>query len=620
MKPYLLLLIFSLFSYTLSGQSNDLLSFIEKANNCEGAFYECLDLYEQSLQLIEKEQSFKLKGQVLYKMGRLHFIQGNQDQALDYFHKSLDYAKRFNDSTTLGVAYNGLGSLSFMKGQLETAMEYYLTAANIQELQNDEVSLSHSLINVSAALYNMKDYEESLKYLFKAYAILIKDEANAFIGTVKGNIGLHYYQLRQYDSSEYWSRSAIEVAIHKDDPEAYVLGHYITASVLLEQDKIDEAYEFMVKAVEKARAFNYQHYLGETLGVYARILSRQKKHREAISAIEEMKEIQKAFNNYLGIAQAFRIGGEVYALSQDYKSSAEHYAHYIDLYDSLLKDDASQKVIELNKKYQAAQKEQQLLYQELRISKINFWLVTVIIGLVAMGLFFILYRRNLTLKFLREQAAHKEKQLSAWLKGEQAERIRLAKELHDGVASLVGAAKMNLESAQYMKPEASAQQINLVKSILDETHQEVRMVAYDLMPASLQSKELWEAIEEYIQYFNGPHIKELKIEIAPQLKSISWDPLKKVALYRIMQESVQNIHKHAQADRICFSAEIIQEKVTIILEDNGIGFTQGGSEGLGMKNIQERILFLNGTLDIESIPAEKTILTIQIPLESLQEL
>lgn len=620
MNKYIIFIFLFLGGIKIQAKSEELTELIEIANACNETEEVCLDLYQDCLDLIDQDHLLSYKGLILYKMGRIHLILGDHVQSLKFFEESLKYAHQFDDSVTLGVAYNGLGTLSFMQGQIEMAMQHYLTAANIQELQKDEVSLSLSFINVSAALYNLKDYSESLKYLFKAYDLLIKDSNNSFIGTVKGNIGLHYYQLKNYDSAEYWSKAAIEVAQEIEDAEAYVLGHYIMASVLLERDQLEAAYEFMLKAVQKARAFNYQHYLGETLGIYARILSKKGLHAEAIAAVEEMKEIQNAFNNYLGLAQAFRIGGEVYALNNDFKSSSNHYAQYIELYDSLLMEDVTEKVIELNKKYQAAQKEQQLLYQELRISKINFWLIIVIIGLISMFLFFILYRRNQSIKFLKQQTAHKEKQLTSWLEGEQAERARLAKELHDGVASLVGAAKMNLETALYMQGVESKEQINLVRNILDETHQEVRMVAYDLMPTSLQTKNLWSAIEEYVHYYDGPHIKELVIEISEELKQIDWDPLKKVAFYRIMQEMIQNIHKHAQADKISLLAEVNQEDLYVELTDNGVGFTKGGTEGLGMKNIQDRIHFLKGVIDIESIPNESTKITIVIPLESLQEL
>lgn len=613
-KKLLIILLFSCLSSF--GQSSDLLGMLDEAEKCEGSSLDCLNLYEQCLEQAKKEKATNTKGKIYYRIGRLRFMLGEQEEALDHFQKGVEFSERYHDSSSLALSYNGLGTIAFMQGQMESAMTHYLNAANIQEAMNDLSSMSHSLINVSASLYNLKDYEESLKYLFKAHEILLNEVDKKHIGTVKGNIALHYYQLKSYDSAEYWALDAIRIGKDPEEIEAYILGHYILAAVLLEKDKITEAMAYMKKAIRKARTYDMQHYMGEALGVYARILARAGRHEDAKNALQKVKDIQASYGNYLGLAQAYRIGGEVYNISKDYKRSAENYAKYIALNDSFLMDDVTEKVIELNKKYQAAQKEQQLLQQELKISKINLWLIVITGVLLIVILSFVLYRRRLSIKFLEQQRAMKEKQLEAWFEGEHAERERLAKELHDGVASMVSAAKMSLENSLYLEEDKKVAQINKVLSILNETHQDVRMVAHDLMPVSLQNKDLWEAVVDYINYYRDADIINVEVLIDPLLKNQTWDPLKKTALYRVLQELIQNVYKHAHATQIALNCEIEDDYLVMKLADNGVGFEKGDTSGLGMKSIKDRVTYLNGAMKIDSTTNKGTTFYLKIPLTS----
>ncbi len=615
-----LLLLFLFVSQLSWGQSEVLLSMISEAEACEDASLDCLNLYELCITQCIKEKSLDQKGKLHYRIGRINFMMGQQEKAKESFQKGIEFSEKYEDSSSLALNYSGTGTLAFMQGQMETAMTHYLKAANIQEAMHDLSSMSHSLINVSASLYNLKDYQESLKYLFKAHDILLNEEDKKHIGTVKGNIALHYYQLKSYDSAKHWGLDAIQAGKDPKEIEASILGNYILAAVLLEKNKVKEANAYMKKAIDKARAHDLQHYLGEALGVYARILARSGKHKQASEALDEVKEIQTAYGNYLGLAQAYRVGGEVYNLSNDFVKSAEHYAKYIELYDSFLVDDVTEKVIELNKKYQAAQKEQQLLEQELKISKINLWLFLITSILMFVVLSFVLYRRRLSIRLLKQERAMKEKQLEAWFEGEHAERERLAKELHDGVASMVSAAKMSLENSLYVEEHKKEAQINRVLSILNETHQDVRMVAHDLMPISLQNKDLWEAVEDYINYYKDSNISEVEIDIDAALHNLSWDPLKKTALYRILQELVQNVYKHAHATHLSLKCEMDGAYLNVKLKDNGVGFTPHQTSGLGMKSIKDRIAYLNGEMEIHSKQQEGTSFSFRIPIKSFLKL
>ena len=213
----------------------------------------------------------------------------------------------------------------------------------------------------------------------------------------------------------------------------------------------------------------------------------------------------------------------------------------------------------------------------------------------------------------------KEKQIIALtgiLQGQEEERARMARDLHDGLGGMLSGIKLNLSSMKgnVIIQEQDAQLFAKSISQLDNAIAEMRRVAHNMMPEALLKFGLNEAIQDYCDGINESNtikIKYTQIGLTQPLeKSVE------VILYRIMQELTTNAIKHAGAKNIFIQLSKNEGVLHLIVEDDGIGFdtTQlKNTNGSGLHNVQTRVDYLKGSMEIQSSPSGTSI-TLEIPV------
>jgi two-component system, NarL family, sensor kinase len=198
---------------------------------------------------------------------------------------------------------------------------------------------------------------------------------------------------------------------------------------------------------------------------------------------------------------------------------------------------------------------------------------------------------------------------SALLEGQEKERTRIIQELHDGVGQLLTAIRMRVEMF-----EGEPQIKEEIKSQINETISEVRRISYNVMPQSLIDYGLEAALrglcDSMKRYSNlkidFAYVKEFEHTLNFEIST---------AIFRIAQEGLNNIIKHAKALQVNLHVIDKEDEIYLMLEDNGIGFNENKiPEGFGLQNIRERAKLLNGTALIESSPGEGTIIEVHIPI------
>ncbi len=205
----------------------------------------------------------------------------------------------------------------------------------------------------------------------------------------------------------------------------------------------------------------------------------------------------------------------------------------------------------------------------------------------------------------------------AVLEAEEAERQRIAKDLHDGVGQMMSAAKMNLSAVEAQLNLNTTEQKLAFENIIqlvDDSCKEVRSVSHNMMPNALLKNNLEAAIREFI-YKLDPQV--LKVHLYAQGLDERLDSNTETILYRVIQESVNNVIKHSGADTLDIT--IIKEpgELTATIEDNGKGFDTTDREkfeGIGLKNMRTRVEYLKGTIDFDSSPGNGTVVALHVPL------
>ena len=211
----------------------------------------------------------------------------------------------------------------------------------------------------------------------------------------------------------------------------------------------------------------------------------------------------------------------------------------------------------------------------------------------------------------------KQQELSskAVMAAEENERQRIAKDLHDGVGQMMSAAKMNLSAFESEINFAGEQKRSFEKVIqlVDESCREVRNVSHIMMPNALMKNELSAAIREFVDKLDK---KSLQVQVYTEGLDQYVDANTKLVLYRVLQECVTNVIKHAAATTLDISVIRSTDGIDAMVEDNGKGFdtiNKNSFEGIGLKNIRTRVEYLKGTVDIDSIPEQGTVIAIHIP-------
>lgn len=212
----------------------------------------------------------------------------------------------------------------------------------------------------------------------------------------------------------------------------------------------------------------------------------------------------------------------------------------------------------------------------------------------------------------------KDKQLltiDAMLKGQEEERSRIAKDLHDGLGSLLSGTKlsfMNVKENLPLTPETNTQ-FDRSLSMLDNSIGDLRKVAQNLMPEALVKFGLQEAVRDFcdsIQSTTGIKIVFQQFGERRKLHSTA-----EMFIYRIIQELVNNAVKHAEATQVIVQLTMSENKTGITVEDNGKGFDKNilaQAKGAGMANISYRVQYFNGTSDLVTSPGNGTSVNIEL--------
>lgn len=209
------------------------------------------------------------------------------------------------------------------------------------------------------------------------------------------------------------------------------------------------------------------------------------------------------------------------------------------------------------------------------------------------------------------------------IEAQENERRRISRELHDGLGQLLSAAKLNfgmIEFAQSQGKDKMDEIIKQIDNIISKAIVEARRIAHDLRPTTLDDFGLIPALRILCQEFSKLTGVKVKFQVSPLLERI--DPKVEIALYRIIQESFNNISKYAEATEVSLDINRIENRVHVRVKDNGKGFdldtaakNKKAGRGFGLLNMRERAELIGGKIDIISNLGQGTELILDINLD-----
>lgn len=315
-----------------------------------------------------------------------------------------------------------------------------------------------------------------------------------------------------------------------------------------------------------------------------------------------------------------------YKVAYSYKS--KEYA----LRDSLNSNKMQKNIAELQVQFDTEKKERKILEQTLIIEKDERQRNQFIIGIITLGLLlfmgFIFFKKRL--KYIQTITAQKEEiqaqeitelrqtnkllALNSMIEGQEVERLRIAKDLHDSLGGLLSTVKAHFTTIQ--REIIQLEKLNITKktnSLIDEACIEVRRISHNMMPHALSISGLQGALEDIAENLREDGF-QTNLEISNLPEKI--ENTKEVMIYRLLQEIISNIRKHAEAKSILIQLLGFQNEINIIIEDDGKGFDYEKAiekGGLGLKSINSRVHYLDGMIHWDTMPNQGTSISINIP-------
>jgi signal transduction histidine kinase len=574
----------------------------------------------------------------LKHLGVLYSNKGMYDECLETFTKTKDRSLRTKElSSVLPVAYNGMANIYKMKGDYEEAAKHYYQALLIADKLGIQTSGS-IYNNMGSVQMFLKQYDKAYYYLDKAEALAKKTNNYDLLASIYTNRGVVYKDEKKYQESLKNLKEALRIARQQDLTDAEYNTLTNIGQVYLAQEDPGTALEYLLKTKDIKGDINpyYRAVTLETIGVaYSR--SGNDKAAEIyflqgldLSNKQQLQENKMSLNEKLA---------EIYAASGAFEKAYRYMATATRLKDSVKTQNTDQTISRLDIRYRTSEREKELARKQLKIAqqenflkKKNFWLVMISVGGVLLGLLLVLlFRSNRhkqglqkkQIQILQQQqqilkGGQQIGQLKAMMQGEEKERTRIARELHDGIGGMLTAINMNISALQKKHSHLpEIKDLNEIMTMLQSTAIEVRKTAHNLMPDILLKYTLPEALHLYCEHIDTDNKLQINLQLYGPLEEL--DKFLALSLYRIIQELVQNIIKHSKATITEIQLRQDGEKLTITVEDNGIGFDKNvKTRGLGLQNVRSRIDALHGFISIESAPGMGTTVYIELDTEKME--
>ncbi len=391
----------------------------------------------------------------------------------------------------------------------------------------------------------------------------------------------------------------------------YIIVHCALADYFSDNYQIDKA-EVQIKLLESVKEILIGNLLAETYyyGAKANYHDKIGDYELALEFANKKIEVSKKMNDKEDLMDSHLLLSKLYFNLEDLNNSLVSKNAYYTIKDSIFNQNSTNSLVYFQTLYETEKKEKELVKKNTNIQLLekdndSFKNLSLIIGIAIVLLFglILLYRNQRDLK--SNQLLH-QKFSQDLLQSQENERIRISKDLHDDLGQKLLIIKNQLINSGNEE----------TKVLLEETIDDVRAISRDLYPFQLQELGITKAIEHTITQID----ENTTLFISSEIENIDnlFKKDQEVNIYRIIQESLSNIIKHAKAQASKVSITKLKDSIIISIKDNGVGydFSEKYKEtnSLGLKTLLERTKFLNGQMEVNSKKGGGTLIEFTFPI------
>jgi len=559
---------------------------------------------------------------------------GEQDSAFYFYNTGIKMLESIGAEKYLPNPYLNLATLYSNTGLYDEAFEQLFKALRLYRTLEDVQGESYALNNLGFNYHILKDFEQSRKYYKEAYELKVRQGNMRDIGRALFNLSGTFDAKKQRDSTEYYLNEALKICLQERDTLASAdvysnLG--LIAKSYKEYDKalayLQKSYDIRVKYEDKMEIAKSLTRLTQLYAVMGNLSAAKSTGEEAIEMNKNSGYLNYLADTYNALGRIHLINGLVEA-GNNYLELYEYYR------DSLFSQQTASAAAVSKVRMGLMDREQELALREMQLSYMESvrkreWFIY-ILSIVFLGaLIFLIWKRNQykeailgrendlkqkTIDNIRKE--HEIELLNNILAAQEEERMRIGKDLHDSLGSMLASVKVHMQAAaREYTAFKEAPIFSKTKKLLDEAHEELRRTSHNMMPEALNRLGLSFALTDLADFSSNPDTS-----VEADVESFEGEPIKKqaISIYRITQELVQNALKHAQATKIRIQLQNLNTGELILkVSDNGCGMDlehDSRENGIGINSVRSRVSYLQGTMDIQSTKDEGTTITITCPL------
>lgn len=581
------------------------------------------------------EHYFKLAGKLAehigYDNGILSFS-GNYSvflyeqlryaEALEFARRSLQLSLRLGNLPRAAAAYNNISLQLQAQGKLEAAARHLVKGLEIsltirKPTHRDLGDRRKYYNNLSSLMLDLYDLKKGLHYARESYGLAEELRDTLAMGRSLVNIVVAEAMAKDLDSAEVHAGQLLDIARFYGDVPMEIKAHNNLGDIYRMQGKLKQALNSFVRAQEKlSPAFpgNEVYVLSGLSRVYwdmGRLDSADKYFGKAL-------ELAKTELSKPQLLELYLSGADIKESLGNYRDALGLHKLYQALTDSVKAESTHRAIQELELKYRTLENGRSMVQKDLMIAKQraslerkNKWIIISVSLVVLLGWVLISLRMVIRQKRKRLLADYERDLLEAQVKGEEKERGRTARELHDGVASILSAAKLHLFNSS--DKHGDGHSFSDIADLIELAVNEIRTISHNLAPEFVLKEGLACAIDSFCHRIRKGGFP-LDFYVVGEIPRFCKNA--ELVLYRTVQEAVNNIVKHASATEGLVQIESNGETLLITVEDNGKGFDPDyqESKGIGLDGLRDRISLLGGTVEIKSSLGMGTSVNIELAI------
>jgi two-component system, NarL family, sensor kinase len=557
-------------------------------------------------------------------MGRVLHVRGSYDLSIKYHKEALDLAQGEKNDSMAAVSLNGIGNSLWQLGRHAEALENLFSALRIRERLNDTRGIILCKTSIGMVYQTEEKLQLAEKYIHEALDLIDKKEEPDLQLSSMHTLANIYGMQGKIKEAFAVDKEGIQIAEERDNEVAKSLFYDNIGNCYLYNTPPDyqRAIEYFQKTLAIDSAFGNRKQMSDSYSNMGSVFFEQKKFADAIPFLQRSLALADESGYTQGKLKVFQMLSTAYRQSGRGDEAYASLQSAIRVKDSFITASSEAKMAEMQTLYETEKKQQKITLQQEQLSKKNYILWGIIAVALLLGLLGVSYYRRTQLK---QKAKHQEAIIDqqdlatrAVIEAEEEERQRIARDLHDGIGQMMSAAKMNLsafEAGMDGKDDQDRESLHKIIGLVDESCREIRTVSHNMMPNALLKSNLATAVGDFLDKIDK---STLKIHLYTTGLDEHLDTNTETVLYRVIQEAVNNVLKHAKASVLDISLVKDADGISATIEDNGRGFDAtdpSKNAGIGLKNIRKRVDYLKGHVDFDSAPGRGTVVSLHIPAE-----